>query len=183
MSEPAASGRLVRSFVRYLRERIGEGGIDAIARELSAPERALLSPQVGKLDWVPFATWLPVLAAFERRFGDLQTWRLLREMTRATMAVAVAKGWSAFLADTTPDLLMSRSGTLWQMSYNTGQLVVLQRGARHCRMAIEGWPDPPEPVVASVAEACVVFLVRLGERTGRAVEETVGGRAEIEVNW
>ena len=186
MSEPSVSGRLVRSFLRYLCERIGNGGFDATVRELPAAQAALVasaSSGQGRPDWVALASWLPVLTVFEQRFGDLHTWRLLREMTRATMAVAVARSWSSFLADTTPEQLLSRSGTFWQMSYNTGQLLVLQRGPRRCRLAIEGWPNPPGPVIASVAEACIVFLVRLGERTGRAVEEVVAGRAEVDVSW
>jgi hypothetical protein len=174
---------LVRSFLRYLRERVGEEGFEAVGRELAGPPAELLHHPVGRLDWIPLGTWLPVLEAFERWFGDLPTWRLLREMTRATTAVAVAKGWSAFMADLTPDLLLQRSGTFWHMSYNTGQLVVLQRGSRHCLLAIEGWQSPPASVVASVAESCVVFLVRLGERTGRAVDRVVSGRAEIDVTW
>jgi hypothetical protein len=99
------------------------------------------------------------------------------------MAVAVAKGWSAFMADITPDLLIQRSATFWSMTYDTGQLVVLSRGPRRVRLGIEGWPSPPAPVVAQVAEACVVFMVRLGERAGRVREELEGGRSELEVTW
>jgi hypothetical protein len=51
-------------------------------------------------------------------------------------------------------------------------------------MAIDGWTDPPPEVVASLTEACVVFLVRLGERGARAVEQPMkAGRAEIDVHW
>lgn len=178
-----ASGRLVRSFLRYLRERVSDSAFEAVARELPADGAALLGRQVSSTEWVPLQTWLPVLSAFESRWGDPTTLQLLREMTRATMAVAVQKGWSAFMADITPELLLARSGTFWQHSYDTGQLVVVGRGPRRCRMAIEGWASPPAPVVASAAEACVVFLVRLGERTGRAVEEVKDGRAEIDVSW
>jgi hypothetical protein len=179
----AASGRLVRSFLRYLRERAGEAACQAIGRELGGAPGALVATPPLSTDWIPLATWLPVLAAFERRFGDPATWQLLRETTRATMAVAMQKGWSRFMADITPDLLAERAGTFWQMSYDTGMLVVRARGPRRCRLAIENWRDPPAPVVASVAEACVVFLVRLGERSGRAVETIADGCAELEVSW
>jgi hypothetical protein len=193
-----ASGRLVRSILRNLRDRVGDAAYEAIGRELGgAPQRVMTSqpsstessrpsPSLGgarKGDWIPLSDWLPIIELFERRFGDVTTWQLLRETTRATMAVAVAKGWSAFMADITPDLLLQRSGTFWSMSYDTGQLVVLGRGPRRCRMAIEGWPSPPQPVVAQAAEACVVFLVRLGERGGRVREEMVDGRAELEITW
>lgn len=182
MKAPAASGRLVRAFLRYLRERVGEGACAAIGRELGGASGALLDQPPARTDLIPLSVWLPVLGAFEARFGNPATWQLLRETTRATMAVAMQKGWSAFMADVTPDLLLERAGTFWQMSYDTGTLVVSERGPRRCRLVLDGFPDPPAQVVASVAEACVVFLVRLGERSGRAVETIAGGRA-IEVTW
>jgi len=180
---PRASGRLVRSMLRYLHERVGDAAFEAIGRELDPEAHKLLTGPVSSTDWIPLSTWLPVLELFERRLGDAATWQLVREVTRGTMAVAVQKGWSAFMADITPELLLQRSGTFWSMSYDTGQLVVMARGPRRCRMAIDGWPDPPVPVVASVAEACVVFLVRLGDRDGRVREERVDGRAELEITW
>ncbi len=178
-----ASGRMVRSILRYLRERVGDASYEALARELSDGPQKLMASHPSSTDWIPLDDWLPVLELFERRFGDPATWQLLREVTRGTMAVAIAKGWSTFMADITPELMLQRSGTFWSMSYDTGQLVVLARGPRRCRMAIEGWPSPPQPVVAQVAEACVVFLVRLGERGGRVREESVDGRAELEITW
>jgi len=180
---PTVSRRLARSFLRYLRERVGDAGYDATAAALAAGPAQLMRDPQAAADWIALDDWLPILRELERRFGDPSTMQLLRETTRFCMAVAVAKGWSAFLADVTPDLLLQRSSSFWQMSYATGRLVVLQRGARRCRLAIDGWTDPPPEVVASVAEACVVFLVRLGERTGRAVEERVNGRAEIDITW
>jgi hypothetical protein len=177
------SGRLVRSMLRYLKERIGDAAFEAVGRELAVESRRLLTDPVSSTDWIALDLWLPVIELFERRFGDPATWQLLREVTRGTMAVAMQKGWSAFMADITPELLLQRSGTFWSMSYDTGQLVVVNRGPRRCRMAIDGWPDPPQPVVASVAEACVVFMVRLDERAGRVREERVDGRAELEISW
>jgi hypothetical protein len=69
------------------------------------------------------------------------------------------------------------------MSYNAGTLVVASQRPRHVVLAIDGWASPPEPVAAMVAEACAVFLARLGERTPRAIERFVEGQAQIEVTW
>jgi hypothetical protein len=180
---PATTRRLVRSFLRYLKERVGDAAYDAIARELPPPSAALMQGGGAGADAIPLDDWLTVLRTFEARFGDPSTLQLLRETTRATMAVAVDKGWSTFLADVTPDLLLARSGTFWSMSYDTGRLVVRARGPRRCLLALEGWDDPPPEVVAMLAEACVVFLVRLGERGGRAIERRDGATAEIEAVW
>jgi hypothetical protein len=173
---PGVSARLVRSFLRYLRERLGDGAYEAVLRDapLGTP------PEHG---WIEIDRWVDTLQRFESRHGELATWRLLRETTRVTMAMAVGKGWSAFMPEATHDSLLARAGTFWSMSYNTGSLAVVHRGARSVKLAVDGWPSPPAPVGASVAEACAVFLVRLGEREGRVSDRVVDGRLEIEGHW
>ena len=80
--------------------------------------------------WIPLAAWLEVLAAFERRVGDPPTLRLLREMTRATMAAAVSTVWGTFLATARrPSSCSARVGDFWSVSFDTGKLVVVERGA------------------------------------------------------
>lgn len=168
------SGRLVRSFLRTLKERVGDAAYDEIARK----SPLVAKPPAGS-DWIPLGQWLPVLAAFEVRYGDPGSLQLIRETTRATMAVAVQRGWAVSRATVTPDGLLARADEFWRMSYDTGHLAVGERGPRKVRFEIRDWPDVPPVVVASVAEACVVFLVGLGERSARAVEE---GSA-IVVSW
>ncbi len=178
---PRISGRLVRSSLRYLREREGAPAIAAVSREL--PQHAFL--QAARVDegWIALADWLDVLAACERRFGDPATLRLLREMTRATMAAAVSTVWRTFLADATPGQLMARVGDFWSVSFDTGTLVVVERGHNHARLAVDGWPDPPREVGAMVAEACAVFLARVGVAVPRVVDRVVNGRLEIDGAW
>jgi hypothetical protein len=65
------------------------------------------------------------------------------------------------------------------MSYDAGKLAVVDRGPRRVRIEIQDWPDVPAIVVASVAEACVVFLVGLDERGARAVDS---GNS-VDVTW
>jgi hypothetical protein len=167
------SRHIVRACERYLRERIGDAGFEALA--------AATDKELGDGDWVPLQPFLTLLRACEARYGDPATLQLLRETARLTMAAAVARSWAAFLSGTTSDELLTRAGAFWSLSYDTGKLVVVNKSARHCRLAVEGWPDPPREVAAMLAEACVVFLVRLGERSGRAVDEIVSGRLEVDV--
>jgi hypothetical protein len=170
---PAASRRMTHSILRSLREVVGEAAYEAIMRGLAEP----------KADWVPLDEWLKIVGEFERRFGDPQTWQLLRQATRLAMAVAISKGWSAFLADVTPEVLMDRADTFWKMSYNAGTMVVVSKKPRHVVLAVDGWTSPPAPVGAMVAEACAVFLARLGERAPRAIDRLTADRAEIDVTW
>jgi hypothetical protein len=132
---------------------------------------------------VEIGDWQKIANTFEERFGDPATWQLLRQATRLAMAVAISKGWSAFLADVTPDLLLERADTFWKMSYDAGNMVVVSRKPRHVVLAIDSWQDPPAPVGAMVAEACAVFLARLGERSPRAIDRLSGDRVEIDVTW
>jgi len=178
---PAISGRLVRSSLRYLRDREGAATIAAIAREF--PEHAFLQAAHVDDGWIPLAAWLEVLASFERRFGDPETLRLLREMTRATMAAAISTVWGTFLADAAPGQLLDRAGTFWSVSFDTGALVVIERGSHRARLAVDGWPNPPREVGAIVAEACAVFLARMGVPGPRVVEDVVNGRLEIDGAW
>jgi hypothetical protein len=176
----AVSGRMVRSILRSLREVVGEAGYEAILAPLPDAVRRLAG---GPHDWVPVEEWLPVIGAFEERLGDLSTWQLTRQATRLALAVAIGKAWSASLADISPDVLLERADSFWKLSYNTGRLVVVSKKPRHVVLAIEGWPSPPAPVSAMVAETCAVFLARLGERAPRAIDRISDGRAEIDITW
>jgi hypothetical protein len=178
---PAISGRLVRSSLRYLREREGAATMAALARELS-PHPFLTAPHVDD-GWIALPAWLEVLAAVEQRFGDPETLRLLREMTRATMAAAVSTVWGTFLQAATPEQLLERAGDFWKVSFDTGRLVVAERGPRRARLAVEGWEAPPREVGVIVAEACAVFLARLGVGAPRVIDSVVNQRLEIAGAW
>jgi hypothetical protein len=169
---PRVSARLVRSFLRYLRERLGDGAVEAVLPGGAPPEHG----------WIDAADWVATLDRFEEKYGERATWRLLREATRVTMAVALSKVWSRFLADATADSLLARADTFWRMSYDAGTLVVSARRPHQVMLSIEGW-QPPDAVAAMVAEACAVFLARLGERAPRAIVGNAEGRVAIEVTW
>jgi hypothetical protein len=175
------SGRLVRSSLRYLRDRVGGVTFGAIAKEF--PQLAFL--QTAQVDdgFIALDDWLNVLRTFEQRFGDAETLRLLREMTRATMAAAISTVWGTFLADATPEQLLDRAGDLWSLSFSRGRLVVVDKGHGRALLTIEDWPSPPPEVGAMVAEACAVFLARLGMRAPRVVESVSDGRMSIEGAW
>ena len=179
--QPSISGRLVRSSLRYLREREGAASVAAVAAQF--PAHAFLRAPHLEHDWIPLAAWLEVLAAFETRFGDPPTLRLLREMTRATMAAAVSTVWGTFLATATPDQLMGRVGDFWSVSFDTGTLAVAERAHGRAKLAVDGWRDPPREVGAMVAEACAVFLARVGVGAPRVVDRVVNGRLEIDGAW
>ena len=178
---PRISGRLVRSSLRYLRDREGAATIAAIAQQF--PQHAFLHAARVDDGWIPLAQWLEVLAAFEQRFGDPPTLRLLREMTRATMAAAVSTVWGTFLANATPDQLMARVGDFWSVSFDTGTLVVAERSHGRAKLAVDGWDSPPQQVGAIVAEACAVFLARVGVGAPRVVAQLVNRRLEIDGAW
>lgn len=175
------SGRLVRSSLRYLRDRVGALTFAAIAKEFPA-YRFL---QVAHVDdgWIAMSEWREVLITCEQRFGDPATLRLLREMTRATMAAAVSTVWGTFLAGATPEQLLDRAGDFWSVSFDSGKLVVIERGKGRALLAVVDWPSPPPEVGVIVAEACAVFLARLGVQAPRVVESVVNGRLEIEGSW
>ena len=178
---PHISGRLVRSQLRYLRERVGAAAIAQLATE--RPQHAFLqTARVGD-GWIDLQAWIEVLSTLEARFGDPETLRLLREMTRATMAAAVSTVWGTFLAEATPEQLLERVGTFWSVSFDTGALTVVERAHGRALLAVDGWPSPPREVGAMVAEACAVFLARIGVAAPRVVDEVVGGRLEILGAW
>jgi hypothetical protein len=175
------SGRLVRSSLRYLRDRVGAATFAAIAREF--PAHAFMHVSHVDDGWIAIDAWREVLATFEQRFGDPETLRLLREMTRATMAAAVSTVWGTFLAGATPEQLLDRVGDFWSVSFDSGKLGVVERGSRRALLAVEGWPSPPVEVGVMVAEACAVFLARVGVAAPRVVESVVNGRLEIAGSW
>jgi hypothetical protein len=170
MAEGKVSTRLVRSSLRYLRERVGDAAFDSILAGEQAKE-------------MPALAWQALLLRFEQQYGDPASWTLVREMTRYTMAVAVQKGWSTFLAGATPESLLERAQTFWSMNWNAGALVVAERAPHKVVLELRDWPgDPPEIVGPIVAEGCAVFLARLGE-TPRAVAERQGKKVRVVVTW
>lgn len=181
MKTPSISGRLVRSSLRYLRDREGAAAMAQAVRELG-PLPFLTATRVDD-GWIALPSWLDLLAAVERRFGDPATSRLLREMTRATMAAALSTVWGTHLHGASPAQLLDRAGDLWSLSFDTGRLVVVERGNGRARLAVEGWDDPPQQVGVIVAEACAVILARLGIAGPRMVEDVVNRRLEIAGAW
>ncbi len=178
---PSISARLVRSSLRYLREREGPAAFAQVAREL--PAHSFLTQPKLEDGWIPLPAWLEVLAAFERRFGDPPTYRLLREMTRATMAAAISTVWLTFLQAATPEQLLDRSADLFTLSFDTGKLVVVERAPHRAKLAVEEWADPPRELGVIVAEACAVFLARIGHAQPRVVDSVVNARLEIAGAW
>lgn len=179
---PSASGRLVRSSLRYLKERLGEPAFSAALHD-GSDGAARLAGIISSSDWIPLDPWMAALARFEQRHGDPSTCRLLREMTRATMAAALSTVWATFLAQASVHDLLERAPTFWSVSYNVGRLMVRERAARRARLVVEAWLNPPEAVGVSVAEACAVFLARAGHRNPRAIDARADGRLEVEVSW
>jgi hypothetical protein len=183
MAEPLVSYRLVRSCLRYLRERIGEPALTALA-EVDAPAvLSMATPAQPAPEWVPLRTFAELLERVEVRHGDPATHRLVREMTRATMAAAISSVWATFFADATPESMLERATQLWSLSYDAGRLVVLERGPRRARLAIEGWPGVPEVVGVLLGEASAVIVARLGGRAPRAVTSRSTDRIELEIDW
>ncbi|HEX4457315.1 MAG TPA: hypothetical protein VIA18_05065 [Polyangia bacterium] len=178
---PSISARLVRSSLRYLREREGAAALAQIAREL--PRHAFLTQPKIDDGWIALPAWLEVLAAFERRFGDPPTYRLLREMTRATMAAAISSVWATFLQAASPEQLLDRSADFFTLSFDTGKLVVVDRAPHRAKLAVENWPNPPRELGVIVAEACAVFLARIGHAQPRVVDSVVNQRLEIAGAW
>jgi hypothetical protein len=182
-AEPRVSARLVRACLRYLGERVGERALVAIAEERSPALGRLATSPPARGEWLPVADFVELVAAVEARAGDPATHRLLREMTRATMAAALSTVWGTHLADATPESMLERAGTLWSLSYDAGRLEVVERGGRRARLAVLGWADPPPEVSAVLAEACAVIVARMGVGVPRAVALRADGRVEIEVSW
>ena len=125
MKEPSISGRLVRSSLRYLRDREGAATIAAIAQQF--PQHAFLqrrtSTMAGSRPAPGSRCWRP----FEQRIGDPPTLRLLREMTRATMAAAVS---TAFLFTELLDKIRATSASPGiNLSASAGVAVFPDHGA------------------------------------------------------
>jgi hypothetical protein len=176
----------VRSCLRYLRERIGQPGLAAVANDTGVAgllETASAPGAQPAPDWVPVQGFAELLERVEARHGDPATHRIVREMTRATMAAAISSVWATFFADATPESMLERAAQLWSLSYDTGHLSLLERGPRRARLAIEGWPAVPEVIGVLLGEASAVIVARLGGRAPRAVASRSADRIELEIAW
>ena len=134
-------GSAITSRVRYVRDRFGEPSLRQVKLALPAEHRPALEGKVLPHAWVPYELFIILNVEIDRLFGkgDLA---LCREMGRYSAEVNLPTLYRIFYKLGTPMFIFGKAARLWQVHYDSGQLVPVQEGTDRVRLKIEGFADP-----------------------------------------
>jgi hypothetical protein len=154
----AISGRL-----GYARRRGGEEAVQAIVagitdretRELLADGKALKSV------WYPFSALVDITVGIDRRFGkgDLG---IVQEVGGDVAEADLNGVYKLFMSFASPHYLVDKAASIWRNYYDSGELVVIDRGERFAVLELRDFATPHRAHCLSV----LGWMVRSLKLTG-----------------
>jgi hypothetical protein len=134
-------GSAITSRVRYVRDRFGESAIRQVKIALGDKHRSALEGKVLPHAWVPYELFIALNTEIDRLFGkgDLA---LCREMGRYSAEVNLPTLYRIFYRLGTPMFIFSKAARLWQVHYDSGEMVPVQDGEDCVRLRIQGFDEP-----------------------------------------
>jgi hypothetical protein len=137
----SVKGSAITSRIRYVRDRFGEGALRRLKLALTDAHRVQLDGKVLPHAWVPYDLFVAVNVEIDKLFGqgDLM---LCREMGRYSAEVNLPTLYRIFYKLGTPMFIFGKAARLWQVHYDSGQLVPVQEGPNRVRLRIEDFAEP-----------------------------------------
>lgn len=150
-------GTALTSTLRFVEERFGKDGLQAVRAELPAESRAILESGVLVSSWYPLPLLLAIMRSAQARFGAAQP-DLYRQLGRASADYALTGVYRIFFRFGSPQFIISRAAAVWQKYYDTGEMAAVVAEKGHAVVEIRGFKDP---------------AVELCERIGGWMERTL----------
>lgn len=145
----AVSGRL-----EYARRRGGDEAVEQVVAAISDPgvRSELADGKALKSNWYPFTVLVDISLAIDRIYGqgDLG---ILEQVGGDVAEADLNSVYKFFMAMASPQYLMDKAASLWRNYYDSGEMVVIDRGENkailelrkfesphraHC-LAVKGW--------------------------------------------
>ncbi|HVO10858.1 MAG TPA: hypothetical protein VMX54_08960 [Vicinamibacteria bacterium] len=130
-------GTAVLSSLRYLRARFGEQALAGVLSAMPAEDGALLRGLVLASSWYPMGCLLRLMQEAERQLASQEP-RLLQNMGRASCDEGLKGIYKIFLRVGSPGFTIDRAARVLANYYDTGELVVVERGERHVAVELRG---------------------------------------------
>ncbi|HXY40148.1 MAG TPA: hypothetical protein VEQ10_10770 [Vicinamibacteria bacterium] len=137
-------GTAVLSSLRHVRERFGEPALAGVLSALPSGDAALLSGLVLASSWYPMGCLLRFMQEAEKQLAAQEP-KLLQNMGRASCDDGLKGIYKIFLKVGSPGFIIDRAARVLANYYDTGELVVVDRGERHVAVELRGLEEAGRP--------------------------------------
>ncbi len=154
-------GTALLASVRYVRERFGEPTLEGVLSAMAAEDAARLRGVVLASSWYPMECLLRFMQEAEGQLGSRDP-RLLQNMGRASCDEGLKGIYKIFLKVGSPGFTIDRAARVLSGYYDTGELVVVEKDARHVAVEVRGL----ETAGRAFCERIYGWMQRMLELTG-----------------
>ncbi len=154
-------GTLVLAAMRFIDERIGPEGRQAILPELREEDRRLLETGALASAWYPISLLLTLHRLAQKHFGDRFP-NIHREIGRAAADYGFTTVYRIFLKVGSPEFILARATSVFAKYYESGTMRVAFSEKGHAICEIAEFADPAPELCDRIAG----FLARTIELSG-----------------
>ena len=133
------SGRALLGLLAFAKERGGKQAIDEVVGFLGPTSRAVLSERVQALQYYPYATYIDLLHALERRYAKPKD-GFFRRVGASAGERDLGTMFKVYVALASPERLIRSCTRVWSSYYrNAGTMTAIAWEERDTRLRIDGF--------------------------------------------
>jgi hypothetical protein len=154
-------GSALKARMQYVREHGGDPATERLLAALSSEARALATDGFLPNEWYPYAVFVELCEAIDRLHGKGDQ-ELCYELGRYACEANLPTLYRIFFKIGSIQFIIRRAALAWRVTYDTGDLKILEEGPNHVVAEIQGVPHPSRAHCLSVRG----WMVRAGEISG-----------------
>jgi hypothetical protein len=132
----------LKHLTQFVHERGGEVAWQKIMDALAERDREVLGTYILPGAWIDYGFWWRLLTAADRVLGRGDG-KIIREIGAYDAHQSLNGVYKAFISLMNPGFVIARSSLLWKRYYDTGDIRVVQAGARLAELELVDFPDAP----------------------------------------
>lgn len=168
-------GTSIVTIREHIREKYGQDALEKILKELGPNGNTIARAM--PITWMPaeevirlYQTAAAVLALDKIQF--------CREVGAASATKDLPKFFKYMISRTSPATVFRVLNVVWRLYYDTGRIVVLENGADHVTVEINGFEDGSDEICNDIAGYCEALLAMLKLKNPRVVHTRCAGRGD-----
>ena len=134
-------GSSIAARLTWIRLHHGEGGIEALATEVSPELGEILASGADVAAWYLMEHFVELNQAIDAHFGEGDL-AMVRQLGRYAAEANLTTVFRLFLKAGTVNWILSRASRLWSMHYNSGQLLVREFPDNEVELEIRDFAIP-----------------------------------------